>query len=546
MKRYRLILKLVLIKSLNKPFKQPHSFLAWSLLNNTGMAITSIPSAGLLGIDAYPIDVEVDIRNGLPAWTTVGLPEGAVKESRDRVTAAIKNSGYDFKRQKITINLSPADIKKQGTAFDLPIAIGLLCTSGVIETPDLKNMLFLGELCLDGRIKPVPGALPIAMMALEQKQTHLILPESNAQEAAAVTGLTLSPVNHLSEVVEALSQQQPFPTLSVTTAVNSPHAAHQKDFRDIKGQLQARRAIEVAVAGGHNIMLIGTPGAGKTMIAERIPSILPPMTLQESLESSKIYSVVGKLDAEVPLIRERPFRAPHHSISTAGLIGGGPVPRPGEVSFAHNGVLFLDEFPEFQRNVIELLRQPLESKYITIARALSTLTYPAAFILVASCNPCKCGYLGSTVRSCRCSLYEQMKYRNRISGPILDRIDLHVEVPALSYDELANKSPGESSANIARRVLATHQRQNDRYGPKGPRCNARIESRHLRKYCRLDEASQRLLKQAVNKLGLSARSYDRILRVARTIADLAAMPNIEANHIAEAIQYRSLDREPSL
>jgi magnesium chelatase family protein len=510
------------------------------------MALASIPAAGLHGINAYPIEVEVDIRFGLPSWTTVGLAEGAVKESRDRVTAAIKNSGYQFERQKITINLSPADIKKQGTAYDLPIAIGLMAASELLEIPQIHDKVFLGELCLDGRIKPVPGALPIAVMARQLGRNHVILPEDNAREASVVTGLTLSPVKTLDQVVQALTGENDFPIYREKSKSDTNVLTYKKDYLDIKGQFQARRAIEIAVAGGHNIIMIGPPGSGKTMLAERIPSILPPMSLDESLSTTKIYSVVGKLDPEEPLIRERPCRAPHHSISTAGLIGGGSVPRPGEVSFAHNGVLFLDELPEFQRHVMELLRQPLESGRVTIARALTTLTYPASFMLVAAMNPCKCGYLGSPIRSCRCTLYDRTQYRNRISGPIVDRIDLHIEVPALSYEELSQKKPGEPSAAIAKRVLLARKRQSERFGPRGVHCNAKMMVRQLRQFCQMNQKSQTLMKNAVNNLGLSARAYDRILKVARTISDLEGTEGINESHIAEAIQYRTLDREESL
>jgi magnesium chelatase family protein len=507
--------------------------------------LSKVLSAGLLGIDGYLVEVEVDIAQGLANWNTVGLPESSVKESRDRVIAAIKNSGYSFEKRRITINLAPADVKKEGTAFDLPIAIGLLASSELIPREPLAEHLFLGELSLHGEVKPVHGALSIALMAKKKKIKKLILPEKNAREASVIPEVQVLGVRHLADVVGHLTGERPLEPQGPAQA-RSPlipvTPQHTLDFSEIKGQTQAKRALEVAAAGGHNVIMVGPPGSGKTMLAQRIATILPPMQFEESLETSKVYSVVGRLNGSETLITVRPFRSPHHTISTAGLAGGGTHPRPGEVSLAHNGVLFLDELPEFQKNVLEILRQPLESGIVTIARALMTTTYPARFMLIAAMNPCRCGFRGSRLKECSCTPIEMRTYRNRISGPLLDRIDIQIEVPPVSFGELTAVKDGESSDNVRKRVLAAREIQKKRFEGARLHANSQMSGRLLRKHAGIDAQGARLLEQAVAKLSLSARAYDRILKVARTIADLAGAPQIETGHLAEAIPYRSLDR----
>ncbi len=508
--------------------------------------LSKVFSAGLVGIESYLVEVEVDIAQGLANWNTVGLPESSVKESRDRVIAAIRNSGYHFERKRITINLAPADIKKEGTAFDLPIAVGLLASSELIPTDSLTGHLILGELSLHGEVKPIPGALPIALDAKKRRLRRLILPEKNLPEVSVVEGIEAYGVTHLSQVVQHFtgerplgpSRHQPFsPSVSATDSSLS-----LLDFSEIKGQSQAKRALEVAAAGGHNVLMIGPPGAGKTMLAQRLSTILPPLSFEESLETTKIYSVVGLLNGQGPLLKERPFRSPHHTISTAGLAGGGSHPRPGEVSLAHNGVLFLDEFPEFAKNVLEVLRQPLESGAVTIARVLSTITYPARAMLVAAMNPCRCGHRGSPQKECICSPKDQALYRRRLSGPLLDRIDIQVEVPPVRLNELLETNEGESSASIRQRVLPARQVQRERFKGFPIHANGQMVGRLIRKHCVLDRDGAALIEKAVTKLALSARAYDRILKVARTIADLEGSERIRPAHLAEAICYRSLDR----
>lgn len=505
--------------------------------------LARVLSSAVMGIDAYIVEVELDISDGLPAFATVGLPDSAVKESRERVTAAIKNSGFYFPPSRITANLAPADVRKEGSAFDLPMALGVMTATGQIQTDNLERMLVLGELALDGSVRSVPGCLPMAAIAKENQFKGVILPKANAKEAAVINDLEVYPVESLQEAVEHLNGQRTTPPFQydIREAFDQ-QSEYPVDFVDVKGQEHVKRAIEVAAAGGHNLIMIGPPGSGKTMIAKRIPTILPDMTLEEALETTKIHSIMGLLGNDVPLIATRPYRSPHHTISDAGLIGGGKFPRPGEVSLSHHGVLFLDELPEFRKNVLEVMRQPLEDGQVAIARAAASYTYPANFMLVAAMNPCPCGFFGDPNRECRCSRQQIQNYISRISGPLLDRIDLQVEVPAVKYRDLASDFSGEPSASIRERVQRARHIQQDRFTQAPIYCNANMESRHLREFCKVEDAAQELLRVAITQLGLSARAYDRILKVARTIADLGKSPTIEAEHVSEAIQYRSLDR----
>jgi magnesium chelatase family protein len=504
-----------------------------------------IVSAGLLGIEAYPVDVEVDIQmQSLPSWSTVGLAESAVKESKERVISAIKNSGYDFQFRKIIINLAPADLKKEGTAFDLAIALGLLTASQVIVSAEFASMMFVGELSLTGDLRPVRGVLPMAILAREKKIPTLIVPKDNAFEAAMVADLNVYGFATLSEVVEFISGRlKAEPHKSQEFSEDIVTHENDEDFSDIYGQHQAKRALEIAAAGGHNILLSGPPGAGKTMLASRIPSILPPLSFEESLETSKIYSVVGLLKKRDRLLVQRPFRYPHHSVSTSGLIGGGSFPKPGEVSLAHNGVLFLDELTEFKRNVIELLRQPLEDHEVTIARASMSLTYPSHFILVASCNPCPCGFWGHPKVACRCSQQQVQKYRTKLSGPLLDRIDLQIDVPPVQFEEMKRKkSEAEPSTVVRKRVLKVRRVQKERYRAQGITMNSQMTTKLIEKFCALDENAEKILKVTMEKFQLSARSINRILKVSRTIADLAGEEKIRMEHLLEAIQYRNVEQ----
>jgi len=506
--------------------------------------LARVLSGALIGIDAYPVEVEVDIAQGLPQFSTVGLPEGAVKESKDRVKSAIKNSSYDFPNRRITINLAPADIRKEGASFDLPMAIGLLTATGVIPAERAERYLFMGELSLDGRIKPVRGVLPVAVAARSWGLEGLILPEDNAREGSLVDALPVFPVTTLGEVVDFLTGNSSLQPFRVDIEELFRKAVEEDlDFAEVRGQAHVKRALEVAAAGGHNLLMVGPPGSGKTMLARRLSTILPPQTFEEALETTKIHSIMGLLPSGQALITRRIFRSPHHTISDAGLIGGGTHPKPGEVSLAHNGVLFLDELPEFKKNVLEMLRQPLEDGQVCISRAAQSLTYPATFMMVAAMNPCPCGFLGDPQHECSCTPPMLQRYRTRLSGPLLDRIDLHIEVPRINHQDLTDTAPVEASAAIRSRVEAARNRQHVRLEQLGVHCNARMRPRQLQQFCQTDAAGQALLEMVTDRLGLSARTYTRILKVARTIADLAGEENIREEHLAEAIQYRSLDRK---
>ena len=508
-----------------------------------------VDSLAVLGVEAYGVRVEVDVSAGMISFSVVGLPDAAVRESGERVRAAIRNSGFAMPAKRITVNLAPADTKKQGPLFDLPIGLGVLMGDGQLK-PQLKDFAAVGELGLNGEVRAVAGVLPMALGARANGKTSFLVPRANAAEAAVVDGLNVFPVDSLADAVDCVmgAMREPLASNFGMEAVDETRG--DVDWADVKGQEAVKRALEIAAAGGHNILLVGSPGSGKTLLSRRLPTILPSLLLEEALEVTKLYSVAGLLPSGQSLMSKRPFRSPHHTVSHAGLVGGGSFPRPGEISLAHHGVLFLDELPEFHRDVLEVLRQPLEDGQVSIARAAQTLSFPARFQLVAAMNPCPCGQLlgsassSSSVKPCTCSAPQIRRYLAKISGPLLDRIDIHIEVPRLSSDELMSKRAGESSATVRKRVVAARERQVERMGQcSSVNCNARMKSQQLSEWCEMDASTKDLLKAAINQFGLSGRGYDRILKVSRTIADLDGAQTIELHHVAEAINYRAFDRK---
>ena len=501
-----------------------------------------VSTCGLIGLDGYHIQVETDISNGIPSFDIVGLADTSVKEARERVRAAIKNSGFEFPVRRITVNLAPADTRKEGSGFDLPLSLSILASSGIIPEQAMVGYMLIGELALDGGVRPVSGMLCKAIAARELGFKKLMIPSQNALEVSVVKELDIYSIETLKEAIDHFTGIHPLTCDSFDEKFSPTQNIHHEDFSDVKGQKNAKRALEVAASGGHNLIMLGSPGSGKTMLARRLPTILPDLTFDESLEVTKIYSVAGQLAHNSPLIQERPFRSPHHTVSAISLVGGGRQAKPGEVSLAHHGVLFLDEIPEFSRSTLDVLRQPVEDGFANISRINANVTYPCKFMLIAAANPCKCGYYGDPARNCTCSFKDAENYLSRLSGPFMDRIDIHIQVPTLKYSEIEAAEPEESSEEIKKRVNLARKIQQERYKKYGIFCNAHLKGSMIREFCRVDMEGKRILQSAFDKLSLSARAYDRILKVARTIADMEGKELINSRHLAEAIQYRALDR----